>query len=771
MNENGLPLQVVSRSAAYDENMICAICQDTFRDPVTALCGAHNFCKSCLTQHILACAGRYQQPMCPTCRYTPIQTSPAQLHVNVALRDAAIVAAAAPAPAPAPPAAATSGSVKQAPPPIAVTANRIAGTDKIHIALSVPETVADTTMPTVFITVVDISGSMGNSSVDTTQKTSDAAAFSRADLVRHAVATQIELLRPEDELALILFDNTATVALNRTLMTPSGRAAAKSCLPQIRPTGGTAIWAGLQKALAIAGTVADKNVVILLQTDGESDPSLNPPRGIPDTFRAWLDAHPATKLTLHTVGYGFGAALDMPLLRALASIGAGTANYIPDGSMVGTVFIHLMANLMSCQYRGVKVHLPAQGRCIPVGFLQAGQTRDFVLTLPDPTTEITVTADNTAEHASFMLTPATPTVTPAEVAWPLIHEQLVEELQKALTSAESGTPYDMGPIVAICRAAEADPSVKALLIDLADPDTYKGQLGKAFASTEAFRRWGRHYVPGVLCGHKNQWPINFKDEGSKIYGSSSTRRLIDRGDEIFTSLPPPTASCAAVATAYGGGAAYTPLASMASLHYSGGGCFLGASRVWMADGTEKRCDEIQPGDIDVAGYRIACVVKTPIQGTTEIVRISGPLRPAGAPPAEGGFTPWHPVLPGAQKHPMANTGTGWCFPASIAHSERVSTDAVYNFVLEYIEGDTGGHAPYSRPGMLIVDGYVACTLGHYMLGPVIRHPYFGRKEVGKRNIIEDLESLPGWHTGYITLNADPFVRDPATGIISGMSAE
>lgn len=746
-------------SSTMSDNMICAICQDTFRDPVTALCGAHNFCKSCLTQHIVACAGRYQQPMCPTCRFTPIQTSPTQLHVNVALRDAASLQQASPAPA-------ISGPAKQAPPPISISANRIAGTDKIHIALSVPEIAADTTMPTVFITVVDISGSMGNSSVDTTQKTSDAAAFSRADLVRHAVATQIELLRPEDELTLILFDHEAVVALPRTQMTPTGRTLAKGFLHQIRPTGGTAIWSGLQKALAIAETVTDKNVVIILQTDGESDPSVNPPRGIPATFRAWLDAHQSTKLTLHTVGYGFGDALDMPLLQELANIGAGTTNYIPDGSMVGTVFIHMLANLMTCQYRGVKIHVPLHGQCIPIGFLQAGQTRDLILTLSEPVIEFMVTADNTTDHATFTLTPTTPTVSEAEVAWPLIHAQLVEELQKALSYAESGARYDLEPLIAACRTHATHPSIRALLTDLADPDTNKGQLGKAFATTEAFRRWGRHYVPGVLCGHKNQWPINFKDACSEIYGSASTRRLIDHGDTIFTSLPPPKASCASAAVAY------TPVASMASLHYSGGGCFLGASRVCMADGTEKRCDEIRPGAVVAGGYRVECVVKTQIQGTTDIVRISGHLRPAGAPPAEGGFTPWHPVLLNASALPQTNVSAGWFFPANtIVQVEQVRTDAVYNFVLEYTEYDTGGHAPNSRPGMIIVDGLVACTLGHDMVGPVIRHAYFGKKEVGKRNIMEDLRDLPGWREGYITLSPTPFARDPATGLICGMSAE
>ena len=233
--------------SSTNENMLCAICQDTFCDPVTALCGAHNYCKACLTQHIQACINRYQVPTCPSCRI-PIQTSLSQLHVNVALRDAALasvyLAATSVAPTVAVASGGGSGSAKQSPLPISIVARRIADTDKVHIALSVPEMEADTTMTTVFITVVDISGSMGNSSVDNTQKTSDAAAFSRADLVRHAVATQIGLLRDEDEMALVLFDNAATIALPRTQMTAAGRAAAKACLPRIRPTGGTAIWAG-----------------------------------------------------------------------------------------------------------------------------------------------------------------------------------------------------------------------------------------------------------------------------------------------------------------------------------------------------------------------------------------------------------------------------------------------------------------------------------------------------------------------------------------------
>ena len=635
---------------------------------------------------------------------------------------------------------------------------------QVHIRLSTPETVAGGE-PLLVIDVLDISGSMGNSSMDTTQKSSDAAGFSRSDLVRHAVATQIELLRPYDELAVVLFDDKAVIALEPTPLNHIGRLGAKTCLPQITPTGGTSIWTGLQKALSIAERPAHvgKNIVIILQTDGESDASLNPPRGIPDTFRSWRDAHPAVKITLHTVGYGFGAALDMPLLRVLAEIGNGTVNYIPDGSMVGTVFIHMMANLMSCQYRGVKIHIPSEGRCIPVGFLQGGQSRDFVLTLPEDVVARPLTIDVTADNTTTVTSLTFENLSTSEPldAFTIIHAQLLTTLQEALMQAVNGSlQWNSDPLatlVAVCRLnAAADPTgrIAALLTDLADPDPYKGQVGKAFASKEAFTRWGRHYIPTYLCGQKNQWPINFKDEGSKIYGSATTKALIDHGDTIFNSLPPPTASCSYAVRGGGGG----PV-SMASVNSSSGPCFLGASRVKMADGTEKRCDEIKAGDVVAAGYVIGCVVKTLVT-SANIVRLEGHLRPEGhAPLAEsGGFTAWHPVFDYGSN--------SWKHPATLGQAETVVTDAIYNFVLKSDENE--GEViteTMEKPGVLIINGLMTCTLGHEYQGPVIGHPYFGTEAV-----INDLEKMPGFADGLVVLDpaTSTFSRDPVTGLVDGL---
>ena len=105
-----------------------------------------------------------------------------ELVPNYALKS--LIAGGAPVvvPAPAPVPASTSTSTLA--PPITITAERITGTTQYHVALSVPD-VPTATMPTLFIDVLDISGSMGGSSVDTRRQAgSEAASLSRADLVR-----------------------------------------------------------------------------------------------------------------------------------------------------------------------------------------------------------------------------------------------------------------------------------------------------------------------------------------------------------------------------------------------------------------------------------------------------------------------------------------------------------------------------------------------------------------------------------------------------------
>ena len=85
------------------------------------------------------------------------------------------------------------------------------------------------------------------------------------------------------------------------------------------------------------------NIFTVLLSDGE--PNLNPPRGIVPTLKKFLDLEKIPYPNIHVFGYGY--ELDSSLLSEIAEIGYGTYSYIPDCSMVGTVFVNFMASALS----------------------------------------------------------------------------------------------------------------------------------------------------------------------------------------------------------------------------------------------------------------------------------------------------------------------------------------------------------------------------------------------------------------------------------------
>lgn len=734
----------MSASTTMSEHFICPITQEVMTDPVIGSDGI-TYERSAIEAWFAA--GHATSPL------TRQPMASRSLVPNIALRSAiADALKASPAPAAAPAAAAPAPA---AGPSVSVT--RRPGGD---LVIKITEDSAASALPTILIDVLDISGSMGNAAAEPSRN-AEAAAFSRADLVQHSVATQIELMRPTDQLGIVLFDHGVTEALQPIAMNAGGRTAAKSVLPLIRPSGGTNIWTGIQRGLAMAERALAAasggqryNVALIVQTDGESDPSYNPPRGIVGTFRAWLDAHPGVSLTVHTVGYGYGKALDMPLLREIAKAGSGTVNYIADGSMVGTVFIHLMANLMTCSRTSLTLQVPEIGFMDALGFLQVGQSRHChvpaALAGPASSAPMTVCLkDGATVLAEVSVPPVDPSApvteeSYTETAFALCRTAFMGQITALLHAMESGPVGS--PLSAFdalhCELAASehrDPRITALLSDLDDTDPAKGQISKAFASADAFGRWGRHYIPWVLSGHEYEWAINFRDQCSlHVYGTPATRALIARGDEIFLSLPQPKASYKPVAATVGGAPAAAP--SLAAVHSSVGPCFLPASTVLMADGSQKRCDQIQPGDRVAPGYRVRCVIKTEVS-FADIVQLG---TQQGTPAEVGGFTMWHPVF----------VNGAWRHPADVGQVQRVPTDAIYNFVLDTTH-------------VIILNGIMTCTMGHDMTAnAVIDHPYFGKRRPGVRNVMDDLMESPGWTSGYVIWRNVRMEKDPVTGLIT-----
>ena len=694
----------------------CPIHLGIMTEPCTTPCG-HTFDQSSLQGVIAAASGG--SISCPTCR-SPFPTRWRPV-VNYDLK-AIIEQATAPVAAPAAPAPAT-----PPPPPTPVRAlkRKIQG-GVTHIQLSVPD--GTRALPLDVYTTLDISGSMGGHATQPKHPAAGEAVevtslLNRSTLTVHSVRALASSLTDKDRLAILGFDTSPVTYLGPTAMTAGGKAAAIAKLPQVMPRGGTSFWAGLKATLELvaANYRPGANTVIIFQTDGESDPSNDPVMGIPGALRGWKDAHPDIRFTLHTLGYGYGEALQMDMLRELAEIGGGTVSYIPDGSVLAQVAIHLFANLMTVTHVGVSMRLGPMH--IPVGFIQAGQTRDFLV-------------DGDGE-----LTLSVPAIVEEGAEAPRGDETARDVF---LRGVETGLRTAISPLstLAQLQALPQTPYVAGLVSDMYHADKYKGQVGKAF-TPENYHRWGRHYLPGVICGHRNQWAVNFKDEGGKQYGGEATRLAIAKGVEIYDALPPMKASFAPPTTYGGGGgggvAGYDPNdASVASPAVGGGGCFLGTTLVLMDDGTEKTMAALRKEDVVAGGFHVVCMVRYDVTALQAIVSFGA---------AE--LTEFHPIR---------ESSGAWNHPRNIRSAVLTNVDSVFNVVLDR------GHTltlPTS-PGR---DYITACSLAHNFEGKVISHSYFGKAVPDLPHCLDDLRSCKGWEKGYVICRNVKEVRDEKGEIV------
>lgn len=531
------------------------------------------------------------------------------------------------------------------------------------------------------------------------------AAFTRLDLVKHALRTCIEVLTPQDSLAMVVFNNDAKVVLRTAKMTAENKAAAKSVLDVTSAGGGTNMWEGIRTAAALANDpeLYDQNIVALLLTDGY--PTASPPRGLTHALQTMLSMK--NPWTLHS--FGFGYSLDSKLLYDIAEWGHGLFGFIPDATMVGTVFINFLATVLSTAAVD-PVH----------GIIQYGQPRAFVESIgaaqqTDPSAQEDpsdpVSAAPTAAHVRY---------------------EYLNAICTALAHAESKRIAEAQAVLMTFYSAHVDnPSaeVKAYLRDVQSSNSGEGQIGMAPAY---FEKWGAHYMRAYMRAQQLQMCMNFKDPGLQVYGGDSFRAVQATAERVFCDLPPPTPSAQRWG-GYGGTYSAAPTAalitSMSVFHDVGGGCFYGDSSVLMADGRSKRITDI------VAGER----VKTP-EGTAEVlaVVVCGQYAPT-QPMTQIGtllITPWHPV--------RDSEGT-WYFPAERHGSSICAVNTVYNLVL-------------NRDHIVIIEGVEAITLGHGLTGPVVGHDYFGTTAV-----IEDLNKQPGMEHGRPTYTNLVTVRDAETG--------
>lgn len=544
--------------------------------------------------------------------------------------------------------------------------------------------------------VSDVSGSM-NAEVKTSDGESDG--FNMLDIANHGINVCLATMRPSDRAGIVTFNYAANTICPVSSMDQQGKARAKIALAGTYPGGSTNLWDGIKQGLDMMG---DDGIIFVL-TDGE--PTVRPPRGEKAMLDKWMDAHPNWHGQIHT--FGFGYSLDSKLLNELCV--NGRYSFIPDASMIGTVFVHAMANIrttyrskytLSVETEGdlqnIGPHIKTSwGYEIDMGPLMYGGVRDYFLRHTEP---IRVVSNN----IDFQVLSEPPGSDD--------RQRTALEIFKSINDPSN---YDLQTFANSITSPE-------LLADI------QGQWKEAL-ETKHFSRWGRHYLPSLANAHMTQTCNNFLDKGIQGYGGGAFKDLRDEFDSIFNGMPAPRASVRQQTMARMASQGRTMRRSPASLqsyNCSDGPCFAGWCHVNTTSGP-KTLASLKKGD----------VVETR-QGNAIVQYILKTMLPAGSAyfVKVGSLyvTPWHPI----------RISNKWIFPSVVGDPVRYPCEAYYSLALDS-ESCT-------------IEGIECIGLGHGIENDeVASHPFFGTQLV-----IECIQGRDPAHDGIVLL-ASPsrVVRD------------
>jgi Mg-chelatase subunit ChlD len=604
----------------------------------------------------------------------------------------------------------------------------------LHLSL-IPSDMKDSKsrQPVLIVAVVDVSGSMNT----LTQLAGVDNGFTRLDLVKHALRTIIASLDARDYLAVVSFSSESkTVSLNQ--MNTDGKLKTLDAIDKLSPDGYTNVWAGLEEGLKNINLprFASVNKSLLLLTDGQPCGSLTTPEILSkfDLYRATHEKD--IKCIVSTAGFGYD--LDVELLTSLATRGNGNYLYIPDMSMMGTVFVNYLANTLVTMVQNIKIkvdiHYPKSDQPDTHNYqvsLQYGQHKDLVIEEDkfDTHCHYTVVIDDGHNTARYT-----------------IEKNKLNSVSKADTTAEKQRIWYSDRLTVIHQALDRDESnyAETLIDDLYSKCTdeglkrdlfsdvaEEGQISKAM-SVEYYKKWGKYYMPTVIRAHQLQQRNNFKDVGMQRYGGNLFKQLVADIDKLYNELPAPEPSAVSRNSRV--------IKNMSSLNRYDNGCFDGNGLVEMANGQKKKVKNLKKGDV-VKSFKdttatVVCVTEKEIANYFDVVKLGADKKKQLI------ITPYHPV----------RVNNRWQFPCNLGKLEecRDDLDVVYNLVLD-------------QSHTVFINGVECVTLGHDFVGDVVAHPYFGSTKV-----IEDLMNVDGWEEGRVNLDGYTYIRNADTELIDGM---
>ena len=682
---------------AIPDEFLCPITGEIMMDPVNVCAEGHIFERAAINQWSLT------RNNCPTCR-TPLGSHRPERHLKQAIADWLCAH---------PQAGSGGGGIAPFRDGAITTDAEMFSHDGqgfLHVTVG--------TVPScgkqggLYIIGLDNSGSMG----ELTDPENKEIFYTRMDLAKHTINSIGAMLGPDDSLAVVSFSTAAKIVLEPTRMDDAGKGKLKAVLQTVQPDAMTNIDAAIRAMMSIANRPEMKGRAIFgaLLTDG-AETVVPSPSGTVKALSRLVMTNPWIFST-----FGFGYDLNSVLLTQLAEMplsGGGSFGFIPDLTMIGTVFINWVANAMMTGTRDAIIQYSVNSGSpvsIHTGPLAIGQPRDYLVQIP--------------AGASVKVFAAGAEIVPVASAtpdYPLALTMYIAAMEQAIAVAEAGRTDGAFPILekVIRRFADStDPRVKALLLDIESADPSEGQIGMA---PRYWKRWGGHYMRSYRRAQQIQRRLNFKDPGSLIYGGDETSlfgQCVAKGEELFMTLEPPqpTGASRGYGSSSSAAPAYDPAYLSAYLRTNSqaaqsGGCFHPETPVIMADNSVKQIQSLSPGDQVWTPHGAASVIALVTVGHGSATSVM--MSKVG----DCILTPYHPYL---------NEVLHWVLGADTVGQESYPTSTVYNLVLDKFH-------IIKTPG-----GIRACTLAHGFTENVIAHPFFGTQAV-----VEDLKKCSGWSVG------------------------
>lgn len=578
----------------------------------------------------------------------------------------------------------------------------------------------------IIVAVVDTSGSMGeNADVPG----AESSGLTRLDLVKHTLNTIVYSLSDNDMLCIVKFSNSAYVISDFIKLSRAGKDVVCENIKKLQPDGMTNLWAGIKLGIDKISSVYNdsSNISMIVMTDGVSNS--DPPRGIIPSLYDYINS---TKLNFSINTFGYGYNIDSQLLNSISTMSNGIFGFIPDATMVGTIFINMLTSIICGCVNNVEVNTNMQ-MLTPKTFGMISHNQPIHIVLKSSDTyndnvfikfndkEIQIKCESSREQFN------------QEELNQIVRINLIKNINEAILNKNNINLLQFKKYLININSTLNSSYIKDVIDDIEFDDPNKGQLCKAVARPDWYEMWGKHYLMSISRAHFLQRCITFKELSPQHYMSDELKVQQTLIEKVFCDLPAPEPS-----SYYKQNYSQSSQpVSMQTYYVQSGGCFDGNGMVAMYNIDSetlyyKHVNEIKKGDVvycplNSEKYSIVkCVIKMKMMKNILMCDFNGMK-----------ITPFHPIY----------INDDWVFPYDIYMPNNTYIDYVYDFVLD------SGHC-------VEINGNNVITLGHgFNFNNIVHHEYFGDK------IIDDLMKHSGWDDGYIQLDKYEFVRDKDMRIV------